>query len=91
MPVVEIEYARRLAEAERGVKVKVMVELNQAQFDAIVSFTSNTTNVTNNRTYQALNDDNFEPPNLSAHPLIFGSSHDRISRLHTIEGGPIWQ
>jgi len=57
---VEIEYVKRVAEAERRVKTKVKVKLNQAQFDAIVSFTYNTANVTNDRVYQALNDNNFE-------------------------------
>lgn len=57
-PAVEIEYAKRVA--ERRVRTKVKVKLNQAQFDAIVSFTYNTTNVTNDRVYQALNDNNFE-------------------------------
>lgn len=59
-PAVEIEYAKRVAEAERRVKVKVKVELNQSQFDAIVSFTYNTANVTNERVYKALNEKNFE-------------------------------
>jgi GH24 family phage-related lysozyme (muramidase) len=59
-PAVEIEYAKRVAEAERRVKAKIKVKLNQAQFDALVSFTYNTTNVTNDRIYQALNDNNFE-------------------------------
>lgn len=59
-PAVEIEYAKRVAEAERRVKTKVKVKLNQAQFDAIVSFTYNTANVTNDRVYQALNDNDFE-------------------------------
>lgn len=59
-PAIEIEYAKRVAEAERRVKVKVKVKLNQAQFDAIVSFTYNTANVTNDRVYDALNANNFE-------------------------------
>ncbi|WP_229452134.1 glycoside hydrolase family protein [Massilia niastensis] len=58
-PSMEIEYAKRIAEAERRIKIKVKVKLNQAQFDGLVSFTYNTTNVTNNRIYQALNDNNF--------------------------------
>lgn len=56
---VEIEYGRRVAEAERRVKVKVKVALNQDQFDALVSFTYNTSNIANDRVYQALNDDGF--------------------------------
>lgn len=59
-PSIEIEYAKRVAEAERRVKVKVRVKLNQAQFDGLVSFTYNTANVTNERVYQALNDNNFQ-------------------------------
>lgn len=58
-PSVEMEYVKRVTEAERRVKVKVKVPLTQAQFDGLVSFTYNTTNVTNDRVYQALNDDDF--------------------------------
>lgn len=57
---VELEYVKRVAEAERRVKVKVKVKLNQDQFDGLVSFTYNTTNVTNDRVYQALNDNDFK-------------------------------
>ena len=38
---VDIEFERRVAEAERGVKRNVFTQLNQAQFDAIVSLTYN--------------------------------------------------
>lgn len=38
---VEMEFERRVAEAERAVERNVIVELNQAQFDALVSFTYN--------------------------------------------------
>lgn len=58
-PSVDMEYVKRVTEAERRVKVKVKVKLTQAQFDGLVSFTYNTTNVTNDRVYQALNDDDF--------------------------------
>lgn len=52
---VEIEFERRVAEAERGVKRWVLTELNQEQFDAIVSLTYNT-GVTGSRdTYEYLN------------------------------------
>lgn len=57
---VELEYAKRVAEAERRVKVKVKVALTQEQFDALVSFTYNTTNVANNFVYDALNSSNFQ-------------------------------
>lgn len=56
---VDIEYGKRLAEAERRIKMKVKVPLNQAQFDALVSFTYNTKNATNSRVYDALNANNF--------------------------------
>ena len=59
-PSIELEYVKRVAEAERRVKIKVKVKLNQAQFDSLVSFTYNTANVTNERVYQALNDNNFQ-------------------------------
>lgn len=59
LPSVEIEYTKRVAEAERRIRTKVKVELNQDQFDALVSFTYNTTNITNDRVYQALNDNDF--------------------------------
>lgn len=58
-PAIDIEYAKRVAEAERRVKVKVKVMLNQAQFDGLVSFTYNTTSVANDRVYLALNNNNF--------------------------------
>ena len=38
---VEIEFERRVGAAERGVKRNVFTQLNQAQFDAIVSLTYN--------------------------------------------------
>lgn len=57
---VEIEYVKRVAEAERRVKVKVKARLTQEQFDALVSFTYNTSNIANDRVYQALNDNDFE-------------------------------
>lgn len=56
---VDIEYDKRVAEAERRIKAKVKVKLTQAQFDGLVSFTYNTSNITNDRVYQALNDNNF--------------------------------
>jgi GH24 family phage-related lysozyme (muramidase) len=59
MDLVEVEYGKRVAEAERRVRTKVKVKLNQAQFDALVSFTYNTANVSNDRVYQALNDNDF--------------------------------
>ena len=38
---VDIEFERRVSEAERAVQRNVVAELNQAQFDALVSFTYN--------------------------------------------------
>jgi GH24 family phage-related lysozyme (muramidase) len=58
-PSIDIEYEKRVREAERKVKQHVMVPLNQAQFDALVSFTYNTTNRTAKRVYDALNTGNF--------------------------------
>ena len=60
---VEIEFERRVAEAERGVKRLVVAELNQEQFDAIVSLSLTTrvsaarlrpTNISTGKTLQAL-------------------------------------
>ncbi|TFW33160.1 hypothetical protein E4O92_07745 [Massilia horti] len=56
---IDIEYNKRIAEAERRVKLKVQVPLNQAQFDGLVSFTYNTKNVTNQEVYSALNRNDF--------------------------------
>ncbi|TFW25788.1 hypothetical protein E4L96_04895 [Massilia arenosa] len=39
---VDVEFAKRVTEAERQVKRKIRVQLNQAQFDALVSYTYNT-------------------------------------------------
>lgn len=52
---VDIEYAKRVAEAERRIKRKVHVQLTQAQFDGLVSFTYNTRSDANQRVYDALN------------------------------------
>lgn len=56
---VDVEYGKRVAEAERRVKVKVHVKLSQAQFDGLVSFTYNASNVANQPVYDALNANNF--------------------------------
>jgi GH24 family phage-related lysozyme (muramidase) len=56
---VEIEFERRVAEAERGVKHNVFVELNQAQFDALVSFTYNAGVHGSSDTYAFLNRGDF--------------------------------
>jgi GH24 family phage-related lysozyme (muramidase) len=52
---IDIEYDKRVAEAERRVRLKVKVPLNQAQFDALVSFTYNTSNLANQPVYDAVN------------------------------------
>ena len=52
---IEVEYAKRVAEAERRVRLKVNKSLNQDQFDALVSFTYNTRSATNQRVFDALN------------------------------------
>lgn len=56
---IDIEYEKRIAEAERRVKAKVARPLTQAQFDALVSFTYNTKNYTNQAVYDALNRGDF--------------------------------
>jgi GH24 family phage-related lysozyme (muramidase) len=58
-PSVDIEYGKRVIEAERRVKLKVKIPLNQAQFDALVSFTYNTRNQVNQTVYDALNGGDF--------------------------------
>lgn len=55
----DIEYVKRVGEAERRVKSKVRVELSRDQFDGLVSFTYNTSNAANQPVYDALNGDNF--------------------------------
>jgi len=56
---VEIEFERRVAEAERGVKRCVVTELNQEQFDAIVSLTYNAGVSGSLDTYKYLNRKDF--------------------------------
>lgn len=56
---VEIEFERRVAEAERGVKRCVVAELNQEQFDAIVSLTYNAGVSGSLDTYKYLNRKDF--------------------------------
>lgn len=56
---VETEFERQVAVAERGVKHNVLVELNQAQFDALVSFTYNAGAYGSSDTYAFLNRGDF--------------------------------
>lgn len=56
---IEIEYDKRIREAEERVRRRVRVPLNQAQFDALVSFTYNTTYRANQAVYDAANTGNF--------------------------------
>jgi GH24 family phage-related lysozyme (muramidase) len=56
---IDIEYDKRIREAEERVRLKVRVALNQAQFDALVSFTYNTTYRANQAVYDAANTGNF--------------------------------
>ena len=56
---VDIEFERRVAEAERAVRRNVIVELNQAQFDALVSLTFNTGAWGANGTYGYINRGDF--------------------------------
>lgn len=56
---VEAEFSRKVAEAEGGVHRNVNVELNQAQFDALVSFTYNTGAAGAGNTYKLLNANDF--------------------------------
>lgn len=56
---IDVEYEKRIREAERRVRLKVRVPLNQAQFDALVSFTYNTSNRTNQLIYDAANTGDF--------------------------------
>lgn len=56
---VEIEFERCVADAERGVKHNVFVELNQAQFDALVSLTYNAGVHGSSDTYAFLNRGDF--------------------------------
>lgn len=52
---VDMEFERRVADAERAVKRNVTVELNQAQFDALVSVTYNAGVTGSYDTYQYIN------------------------------------
>lgn len=56
---IEIEYAKRVAEAERMVKAKISVALNQEQFDALCSLTYNTGHVGAKEVYRYINQGNF--------------------------------
>lgn len=56
---VEAEFERKVAEAEGGVHRNVTVELNQEQFDALVSFTYNTGVGGAYNTYKLLNANDF--------------------------------
>jgi lysozyme len=56
---ISIEYAKRVAEAERMVKVKVSVPLNQAQFDALCSLTYNAGPTVAKDVYRYINQGDF--------------------------------
>lgn len=56
---VEAEFLRKVAEAEGGVHRNVHVELNQAQFDGLVSYTYNTGVGGARDTYKLLNANDF--------------------------------
>lgn len=56
---VEAEFSRKVAEAEGGVHRNVHAELNQAQFDALVSFTYNTGIGGAGNTYKLINAGDF--------------------------------
>lgn len=56
---VEAEFARKVSEAETGVHRNVHAELNQAQFDALVSFTYNTGVGGAGNTYKLINAGDF--------------------------------
>lgn len=57
---VEREFATRLRVAERGVGANIEVELNQAQFDALVSLTFNVGVRGASKVYDLLNEGDFE-------------------------------
>jgi GH24 family phage-related lysozyme (muramidase) len=56
---IDAEYDKRIREAEQRVKRKVRIALNQAQYDALVSFTYNTSNRSNQIIFDATNTGNF--------------------------------
>lgn len=66
---VEAEFSRKVAEAEGGVHRNVTVELNQAQFDGLVSFTYNTGARGALDTYELLNANDFA--GAAANMMIF--------------------
>ena len=56
---VDIEYGRRVAEAERQVKSKIAVPLSQAQFDALCSLTYNAGASNSKDVYRYVNQGDF--------------------------------
>lgn len=58
--MVDQEFERRVAEAERAVRRKIKVPLNQAQFDALCSLTYNAGPSGSRGTYACINANNFE-------------------------------
>ena len=66
---VEAEFSRKVAEAEGGVHRNVSVELNQAKFDGLVSFTYNTGARGALDTYELLNANDFA--GAAANMMIF--------------------
>lgn len=56
---VEAEFARKVSEAECSVHRNIIVELNQARFASLVSFTYNTGATGANDTYALINENDF--------------------------------
>jgi len=84
-PSIDIEYYKRIAEAERRVKTHVQVQLTQAQFDALASFTYNTKSITNRPVYEALNRGDFR----RAADLISGAIHATVDGKKKLAPGLI--
>lgn len=57
---ISVEFDRRVREAEASVHRNIRVELNQAQFDALVSFTYNAGPDGSGQTYALINRNNFK-------------------------------
>jgi GH24 family phage-related lysozyme (muramidase) len=78
--MVDQEFERRVAEAERYVRISVKVAVNQAQFDALVSLTYNAGIGGMEGTYSFINNEDFEGAAANIFKMIKVAVVEKVKR-----------
>lgn len=87
--LVDLEFERRVAEAERLVRRKTSVALNQAQFDALCSLTYNAGIKATRGTYDLVNQGDFAGAAANMSRMIKVEIHDGGKKKYVIAPGLI--